>query len=92
MRTLAYATCAYVLAAGGVEAFSPGLQAPIGRSHGRTGMLSLRAAGEHGASVNRRQFFVAGAAVAGFAQLSAPQAASAFDFRKAITGEEGMSC
>ena len=71
------------------DAFSMGPAVPNMRA--RAGALALRASEEP--SVNRRHFtqVVAGASLAGLAQISTPEPAGAFDLRQMITGEVGKS-
>jgi hypothetical protein len=89
MRFLVYAAGAYALVAGGADAFSAaGSVAPVLRARARSGIITLHASQHPSAA---RRAVLAGASLAGLAQLAAPEAAMAIDFRKMITGEEGAS-
>lgn len=72
-----------LLAAGGSAAFSVGPVCPHGNP------VVLRAAEDaKPLGLSRRGFCGAGGLGLGLAQLAAPRPATAFDFRKAVTGEE----
>jgi hypothetical protein len=87
MRALVYVAGTYAFIAGGAEAFSAaGPVAPGLRARARSGLMTLHASADHSAD---RRAVLAGASLAGLAQLAVPQAAMAIDFRKMITGEEG---
>ena len=89
MRSIVYAAGAYALVAGGADAFSAaGSVAPVLRARARSGIITLHASQHPSAA---RRAVLAGASLAGLAQLAAPEAAMAIDFRKMITGEEGAS-
>ena len=87
MRFLVYAV--YALVAGGADAFSAAGSVATGLSaRSRSGIITLHASQHPSAA---RRVMLAGASLAGLAQLAAPKAAMAIDFRKMITGEEGAS-
>ena len=72
-----------LVAAGGSAAFSVGPVCPHGNP------VVLRAAEDaKPLGLSRRGFCGAGGLGLGLAQLAAPRPATAFDFRKAVTGEE----
>ena len=86
-KFLVYAV--YALVAGGADAFSAAGSVATGLSaRSRSGIITLHASQHPSAA---RRVMLAGASLAGLAQLAAPKAAMAIDFRKMITGEEGAS-